>query len=208
MNKHYEAILFDFDGVIVDSEPVHYACWSEILRPYGFDLDWETYVRNCVGVSDRKMLENFAAEVGPPVELDMLVAEYPRKKQMFRQRMETADVLHPDTDAFLRGLDGYKLAVVSSSARPEVEPTLVRFGLRERFDVLVCGWEAAKLKPAPDPYLKAAELLGVTRALVVEDSAAGEASGRAAGFDVVRISAAADMADRVRAALNGNGARS
>jgi HAD superfamily hydrolase (TIGR01509 family) len=90
---------------------------------------------------------------------------------------------------------------VSSSNRTEVEPTLIRFGIRDYFGALVCGWEAPKLKPAPDPYLKAAELLGVTRALVVEDSAAGEQSGRAAGFDVVRVANSSEVAAQVRAAL-------
>jgi beta-phosphoglucomutase len=203
MNNGYEAILFDFDGVIVDSEPVHYACWCEILKPYGFDLDWDTYARNCIGVSDRKMLEQFAADVGPPVELDMLLAEYPRKKALFRDRIETADVLHPDTLELLRTLRGYRLAVVSSSNRAEVEPSLVRYGVRDYFEVLVCGWEAEKLKPAPDPYLKAAELLNIQRALVVEDSAAGEASGRAAGFDVLRVASAAEVAGRLKAVLAG-----
>lgn len=201
MTNHYEAVLFDFDGVLVDSEPVHYQCWCEILAPWGFDLDWDTYAANCIGVSDRVMLEGFAKAVGPPVELERLIEEYPRKKAMFRERIATADVFHPDTRQLLDALKGYRLAVVSSSNRGEVEPTLERLGIRGRFEALVCGLEVAKLKPAPDPYLKAAELLGVTRALVVEDSDAGAASGRAAGFDVVRVANAAEVAPRVLAAL-------
>ena len=116
----YQAILFDFDGVIVDSEPVHYACWCDVLKPYGFELDWDTYARNCIGVSDRKMLERFAADVGPPVTVEALIGEYPRKKEMFRQRIATADVCLPETIELLRSLAGaYKLAVVSSSARSQ-----------------------------------------------------------------------------------------
>src|SRR5947209_5433853 len=118
----YDAVLFDFDGVIVDSEPVHYECWCEVLKPYGFDLDWDTYARNCIGVSDRKMLEQFAADVAPRVKLEDLLSEYPRKKELFRQKIETAEVLDPETRALLHSLEGYKLAVVSSSARTEVEP--------------------------------------------------------------------------------------
>jgi beta-phosphoglucomutase len=199
----YEAILFDFDGVLVDSEPVHYACWCEVLKPYGFDLDWDTYARNCIGVADRKMLEQFAVDVGPPLSLDQLIGEYPRKKELFRTKIETADVCHPDTLALVRSLSGYKLAVVSSSARTEVEPSLVRYGLREHFGALVCGWESPKLKPAPDPYLMAAELLGVKLALVVEDSDTGEESGRAAGFDVLRVRSSGEVARRVREVLAG-----
>jgi len=202
--NHYEAILFDFDGVLVDSEPVHYDCWREVLRPYGFDLTWDGYTRNCVGVSDRKMLEQLAADAAPRVRLEELLEQYPRKKEMFRSKMETAEVFHAETLELVRSLDGYRLAVVSSSGRPEVEPSLVRFGIRQYFGALVCGWEAARLKPAPDPYLKAAELLGVTRALVVEDSDAGVESGRAAGFEVLRLNHASELPSKLRAALLGN----
>jgi HAD superfamily hydrolase (TIGR01509 family) len=189
--------------VLVDSEPVHYSCWCDVLKPYGFDLDWDTYARNCIGVSDRRMLEQFASDAGPPVTLERLLDEYPRKKELFRERIATADVFDPATIELVRTLGArYKLAVVSSSARAEVEPSLVRYGVREHLHALVCGWEAARLKPAPDPYLKAAALLGVTRALVVEDSDAGEESGRAAGFDVLRVSSTAEVPARVRAALS------
>ncbi len=79
---------------------------------------------------------------------------------------------------------------------------LVRAGIRHRFEILVCGSEEVeRLKPAPDPYLLAARKLGVDRALVVEDSDAGEQSGRAAGFDVVRVRSASEVPSRVRAAL-------
>jgi beta-phosphoglucomutase len=203
MSNSYEAILFDFDGVLVDSEPVHYACWCEILQPYGFQLDWDTYARNCIGVADRKMLQQFADDVGPPVEFEMLLNEYPRKKAMFRERIKTAEVFLPQTVHLLRSLKQHKLAVVSSSARSEVEPSLVRYGVLDCFGATVCGWEAGKLKPAPEPYLRAAELLGVTRALVVEDSDTGATSGRAAGFDVVRVSSPGEVAEKVREAIRG-----
>ena len=49
----YQAILFDFDGVLADSEPLHYECWREVLKPYGIDLLWSVYSDKCIGVSDR-----------------------------------------------------------------------------------------------------------------------------------------------------------
>ena len=56
-----EAVLFDFDGVLLDSEPLHFACWRELLEPLGVPMDWETYRRHCVGVSDRETLALFGA---------------------------------------------------------------------------------------------------------------------------------------------------
>jgi len=90
------------------------------------------------------------------------------------------------------------MAVVSSSSRREVEPALVVGGIREFFDALVCGSEVPHLKPAPDPYLRAAELLGATHPLVVEDSAAGIASAQAAGFEYVRVPSTSEMTAVVR----------
>jgi beta-phosphoglucomutase len=201
MIERYEAILFDFDGVLVDSEPVHFECWKEVLAPFGINLPWETYAATCIGVADREMIHGFAKELG--IDFDQLWAQYPRKKELFRGRNETAIQFLPETLELVRALSGeYALAVVSSSARVEVEPVLVRGGIRDCFTALVCGSEAPKLKPAPDPYLRAAELLRTSKALVVEDSDAGEQSGRAAGFDVLRITSASELSPALRKQLN------
>ena len=198
----WDALLFDFDGVLADTEPVHYACWREILEPYGIQLDWGFYQNHCIGVSDRLMVKTLASERHPPIPFEEIWPEYERKQVMFRERLEANPPFLPETVELIRSLsDRYKLAVVSSSGRTEVEPPLERAGFRDCFQILVCGKEVPNLKPAPDPYLKAAELLGVRRPLVVEDSEAGIASARAAGFEVVRISAAAQVATEVRAHL-------
>ena len=198
----YDAVLFDFDGVLADSEPVHFGCWTEILAGFGIALDWETYARECIGVADREMLERLRRRANPPLDLEALLAEYPRKKGMFRDRMVVSPPFHAATLEMVRDVSRLlPLAVVSSSGREEVEPSLAAAGIHGCFQALVFGLEAGKLKPAPDPYLRAAELLGVKRPLVVEDSDAGETSGRAAGFEVLRVRSAAEVATRVREAL-------
>ena len=93
------------------------------------------------------------------------------------------------------------MAVVSSSGRTEVEPPIVHAGIRHHFLALVCGLEAGKLKPAPEPYLRAAELLQVRKPLVVEDSEAGATAGRAAGFEVLRIAHPDELAAKLRQRL-------
>jgi beta-phosphoglucomutase len=196
--NRYDAILFDFDGVLVDSEPVHFDCWKEVLAPFGVDLDWDTYAASCIGVADRVMIHQFAANLG--LEFEQLWAQYPRKKELFRSRADEAVHFLAETVEVVREVErSHKLAVVSSSARVEVEPALVRGGIRDCFGALVCGLEVPKLKPAPDPYLRAAEMLGASKPLVVEDSDAGEQSGRAAGFDVLRIASPETLAIRLRA---------
>ena len=58
----YDAILFDFDGVLADTEPLHCQCWAEILKPFGYELTWETFVREFVGVSDQDLVRRMAAQ--------------------------------------------------------------------------------------------------------------------------------------------------
>src|SRR4051812_12024693 len=120
----YEAILFDFDGVLVDSEPVHFVCWQEILRPFGMSLDWQTYSEHGIGVSDRAMLAMLCRQAPPPLDIELLAAEYPRKKEMFRNRMLANPAVTPAVIELLDSLAGYRLAVVTSSGKSEVEPIL------------------------------------------------------------------------------------
>jgi HAD superfamily hydrolase (TIGR01509 family) len=101
----------------------------------------------------------------------------------------------------VRSLDSYRLAVVSSSDRSEVEPLLERAGIRQCFATLVCGREAARLKPAPDPYLLAARRLEAQCALAVEDSEAGTASALAAGLEVLTVTSHQEMPGQVLARL-------
>ena len=197
MNR-YQAILFDFDGVLVDSEPVHYECWRETLAPFGIDLQWDVYRERCIGITDRAMLEELCRLSDPPLDFDRLWQEYPAKRARFRQRMLGGAPVTDEVKALLDDLSGYRLAVVSSSGRAEVEPILVASGIRPYFGAVVCREDVTRYKPAPDPYRRAAELLSATSALVVEDSEAGLASGRAAGFDVLEIPAAARMPELIR----------
>jgi beta-phosphoglucomutase len=198
----WDALLFDFDGVLADTEPIHYACWRELLVPYGIDLDWGFYARQCIGVSDRGMIQQLASARNPPIPFEEIWPDYGKKQVMFRERLESQQPVLLDTIALIQDLSAnYKLAVVSSSGRSEVEPPIERAGIRPCFQAFVCGREVPNLKPAPDPYLRAAELLGVSKPLVIEDSDAGVASAKAAGFDVLRVSAADSVAAEVRAKL-------
>lgn len=201
----YDAVLFDFDGVLVDSEPVHWQCWREIVQPFGINLEWENYRANCIGVSDGAMLERLCAYRTPPLEVALLWAEYPRKKALFRERMLAADPISSDVRRLLGVLDDYPIGVVTSSGRAEVEPILEASGILARFAVAVYGEDVARHKPAPDPYLLAARRIGAARPLVVEDSEPGIASARAAGFEVVRIGRPSDVASVVRAAMRSAG---
>jgi beta-phosphoglucomutase len=194
----YDSILFDFDGVLADTEPIHYQCWLEVLAPFGIEPSWDYYQRECIGISDRLMVER----ISTPALFDQIWSKYADKQALFRHKLTLKSPFLEETAALISDLSPrYKLAVVSSSGRTEVEPPIVRAGLREHFQAMVCGREAGNLKPAPDPYLHAAELLGAKNPLVVEDSAAGEASGLAAGFEVLRVTSAESVPGDLRTLL-------
>ena len=199
--NHLEAILFDFDGVLADTEPLHHACWAQVLAPHGIELDWAAYRQYCVGLSDQDLVSLVAARAGRAAEAPKLWAEYPRKRDLFRRRVLEQPPISREAVELLASLDGYKLGLVSSSSRSEVEPVLRRAGIFQCFQTLICAEDVTRFKPEPEPYLLAARRLGVTRALVVEDSEAGLASGRAAGFEVLHIPEAARMPELVRKRL-------
>jgi len=198
----FDAILFDFDGVLLDSEPVHCACWAEVLAPLGAILTWEFYRDCCIGIDDREMLRMMATQADPPLDWNVLWAQYPAKQVLFRTRMETSPPFDATLPALLLELEGrYPMAVVSSSACGEIEPLLVAGGLHRYFRTLIGGETVKRHKPAPEPYLLAAERLGARTPLVLEDSAAGIASGRAAGFEVLEIPNPTDMPALLRRRL-------
>jgi HAD superfamily hydrolase (TIGR01509 family) len=198
----FDSILFDFDGVLADTEPVHCACWAEVLAPHGIALDWPVYRERYKGIDDRVMLRMLADEASPQPALEDLWSLYPSKKDLFRSRMIAAPPFDAALRDFLHDLDGrYTLAVVSSSSCSEIEPMLEAGGLRQYFQTVVGGENVKRHKPAPDPYLLAAERLKLRAPLVVEDSDAGLASGRAAGFEVLAVAHPSDVPRLVRERL-------
>jgi len=194
----WDALLFDFDGVLADSEPVHHSAWNQTLKPLGIQLDWDDYRKHFVGITDAIALVD---RLGIREGAEALVAQ---KQELFRQGLSQAQPFLPDTIQMLQEVcRSYRLAVVSSSYRSEVEPPLVRGGIRPLFQMLICGDDVKNFKPSPEPYLLAAERMGARRPLVIEDSEAGVASGRAAGFEVLQVSRVEDVGREVRKYLAG-----
>ena len=193
----YDALLFDFDGVLADTERVHHRAWNQTLEPLGIQLDWPAYQKNFVGVADEVALRE-------RLGLDDREGLVARKQALFRQGLEESQPFLADTVRLVEQLHGvYTLAVVSSSYKSEVEPPLIRGRIRPCFQLLITGEDVKHFKPSPEPYLLAAERMGARRPLVIEDSVAGVASGRAAGFEVLQVSRVEDVGREVRKYLAG-----
>ncbi|MGQ9633068.1 MAG: HAD family hydrolase [Bryobacteraceae bacterium] len=185
--KHYDAILFDFDGVLADSEPLHCAAWADVLKSLEISLNWESYRRYCIGIPDRQAAAYFCRLRQPPAALDDVWALYPAKSRRFVELISSQPAISATIIDMLNRLNGYQLGVVTATERALVEPALIASGVRDRFAVVIGAEDVPNTKPDPDPYRLAMERLGARRALAVEDSDTGECSARAAGLDVVRV---------------------
>ena len=194
----YEAILFDFDGVLGDTEPLHFESWAEALEPLGISLDWPTFEKHCVGIPDRVVAEFFRGLVHPPADFDAVWARHPLKRDLFLRKLREKPFYSPEIPALIRSMRGYKLGVVSASSRIEIDAALEAAGILRCFEVVIGTEDVERTKPAPDPYLLALRRLGVAKALAVEDSEAGVASATAAGLDVLRVPRPADMPGLLR----------
>lgn len=197
-----EAILFDFDGVLADTEPLHWECWSDVIRPLGMAITWEDYRDHCIGISDREFLETLGRVSSPPHPIEELWPLYPLKKQMLAERASTGNLISPDMKELLRDLSGYQLAVVTSSAMLEIRAILAAEDVLTLFQTCVYGDQVQNLKPNPEPYFTAMQRLGVTRAIVLEDSGPGIESGKAAGCEVLEIRHPSEVPGLLRARLS------
>ncbi len=197
----YDAILFDFDGVLADTEPVHCAAWAEVLLPLGIQLTWDFYIRHGIGTTDRVMLGALIAHTGADITVDRRLELWPAKQEVFRRLVTANPPLTAAMVQFIHSLIHYDLGVITSSHVREIEPALIAAGVRSRFRTLVGAADVERHKPEPDPYLAGAARLGSSRPLVVEDSDAGVASARAAGFDCVRVASPDEVPQLVQRAL-------
>lgn len=158
-------------------------------------------MKYCIGVPDALVAEFFRHLIDPPATYEAIWAQHARKRDLFRARMEAMPPISEGIIDFFKSLSDYRLALVSASSRSELGPLLHRTGMRACFDALVCAEDVERTKPAPDPYLLAVRLLGVAKALAVEDPASGIQSARAAGLDVLEVAGPAEMPSLLRARL-------
>jgi HAD superfamily hydrolase (TIGR01509 family) len=193
MSGRYAAIIFDFDGVLVDSEPLHEWAIRESVRGLGWHGSFtrERFYAEIVGRGDENAYRKIAEWNGdamPEARLgELLRAKWALMGRGIEEGRYTIQAGAVEAMGEAKRLG--RIAVCSGSVRGTVEPLLVRMGVRGSLDALVCGDDVARMKPAPDGYLRAAELMGVKPAecLAIEDTPTGVASARAAGMRVVAV---------------------
>ncbi|KAJ4728767.1 haloacid dehalogenase-like hydrolase domain-containing protein Sgpp [Melia azedarach] len=185
-----EAVLFDVDGTLCDSDPLHLQAFQVMLQEIGFNggvpITEEYFIENMAGKHNDDM-----ARILFPDDFQRGVKFCEDKEAMFRKL--ASEQLKPVNGLFKvkkwiedRGL---KRAAVTNAPRPNAELMISKLGLSDFFDVVILGDECERAKPYPDPYLKALEMLKVSKdhTFVFEDSVSGIKAGVAAGLPVLGL---------------------
>ena len=169
-----KAVIFDLDGVVIDSEPIAYSILQELAGAYGHSIPLKDYTTKYLGRTVAKGMETMISTFNLPISSDELLKKYFEKEKI---KTEEGIPLKPGARELLTFLknNGYKTIVASSSTRARAEKILADNDVLKYFDDLVFGYEVPRGKPYPDIFLKACEKLGVkkTEAIVLEDSEAG-----------------------------------
>lgn len=180
------ALIFDLDGVIVDSMPVHTLAWRRYLEARGI-VDHEIVARMHGRRNDEIVRDLFGADLGEREVFEHGAA----KERLYRELMAPVLVEHlvPGILEFLQRAAPAPMGVASNAERANVDFVLERAGIRRYFRAVVDGSQVSRPKPHPEIYLRAAELLGASprNSVIFEDSPAGVQAARASGARVVAV---------------------
>jgi HAD superfamily hydrolase (TIGR01509 family) len=182
----FKAFLFDCDGTIADSMPLHYIAWDKALREYGCTSFTEDLFYAWGGWPVGDVVSELNRRDGLHIDVQPFAI---RKEDIYYSLLDQLVAVPEVLEHIHASYGKIPFAVVSGSTRESVVKSLTTLGLLDRFDTLVCAGDYAKGKPAPDPFLLAAERLGVPPAncLVFEDADAGIQSAIAAGMAWVKV---------------------
>lgn len=183
-----KAVIFDMDGLMIDSERVTFECYQEVLKDMNLTMDEEFY-KTLLGKPTKGIHQRFYDGYGN----NFPIADVMKKVHaMMAERFEKEGVpVKKGLVSLLQYLkeNSYKTIVATSSNRDRVDKILKQAGITEYFDDSICGDEVTKGKPDPEIFLKACQKLGVStdEAIVLEDSEAGIQAGSTAGIRVICV---------------------
>lgn len=191
------AVIFDFDGIIVDTEPLHYRAFQVILDPLGLGYPWEEYVNLYMGFDDRDAFREAFRAQGRKLadgELERLID---RKAAAFQEIISGGVTPYPGVVELIGSIAGrLPLGLCSGALRSDIVPILAGLDLSSAFDVMVTADEVSASKPDPASYALAVARLAATfpdreilpaSCLAIEDTPAGIASAAGAGISVLAV---------------------
>ncbi len=193
------AIVFDFDGVIADSEPLHLEVYQQVLSDRGIALSSDAYYDRYLGYDDVGGFKAVLTDHGRPADDETVRELVEAKARLFPALVDGRNVLFPDAAAVIREFaDRLPLAIASGALPHEIELILTAAGIRDAFSVIVGAGQTPRSKPSPDPYARAVELLqerglvaggadAAAGCVAIEDSKWGILSAKAAGLACVAV---------------------
>ncbi len=191
--RHYKAVLFDLDGVLIDSPAVHAWAWAEIFHPYGIEIP-PSLVHKEEGRKSEEIARVIMMEYGLSIPNEVLSEMIAQKRAMFRSAFQPG--LKSDAKLLIEHLHNLNLktALVSGSARENVVYA-IGDGDLELFNAVIVAEDCSAGKPAPEPYLTACNKLNISpnEGLAVENAPLGITSAKAAGLTVVALTSTMSM---------------
>lgn len=184
------AIVFDFDGVLADSEPLHLRAYQKVFESFGVTLTREDYYTHYLGFDDEGVFRTAGGANGWTFDTRQLEALIEEKSRVLEGFISAGGVLYPGAiECIARLAEEYPLGIASGSLRREIEAILRADGLERYFRFIVASGDTQQSKPAPDPYTRAAALHGLPPEACVafEDSRWGIESAKSAGLRCVGI---------------------
>jgi beta-phosphoglucomutase len=192
-----EAVIFDFDGVIVDTEPLHYAAFQRTLEPLGLHFTWEEYVETYIGFDDRDAFRHAFSSQGTILGQDELHSLIEQKAAFFKDVIGSGVSAYPGVLDLIFHLHANKfpLAICSGALRADIDPILTMLGISDYFDVIVTADDVAASKPDPECYQLAFQRLQSAHqncfskdaTIAIEDTPAGISAAKAAGLMVFAV---------------------
>lgn len=191
------AVIFDFDGIIVDTEPLHYKAFQEVLVPLGLGYSWEDYISRYIGFDDRDAFREAYAVAGRTLDVNELSLLIGKKAAAFIRIIASGVTPFPGVVELIKSLNGScPIALCSGALASDIGPILQQLAITDAFDVKVTADEVSASKPHPESYELAVKRLaqkfpslGIapSRCLAIEDTPAGIASANGAGLKVLAV---------------------
>lgn len=194
----FKAIIFDFDGIIADTEPIHLKMFQRVLAEERITLTQEDYHQKYLALDDKGCFSAVLSDNDREVDKKLVDDMIRRKSVYFDEDVKNNIIIFPGVVAFVRKMaKKHFLAIASGALRHEVEFGLEAAGIRQKFQVIVSAEDAEKSKPDPEPFLQALQELNAklgssapiqpSECLVIEDSLHGVTAAHAAGMRCLAV---------------------